>query len=138
MVIKKGKSQVTFVFTPSNNCRHVQVVGSFNNWEPTQGKMVRQKDGSFRKRVQLATGQHRYKFLVDDQWVLIGSANWDPRSLRLNFEFSVECYDASLASSVGEIIADKRARARASTLEELKQRSLPVRWPRLRVIESNT
>jgi 1,4-alpha-glucan branching enzyme len=68
MVIKKGKSQVTFVFTPENNCRRVQVVGSFNDWEPAYGKMIRQKDGSYRKRVQLTAGQHRYKFLVDDQW----------------------------------------------------------------------
>ena len=32
--------------------------------------------------------------VVDGIWSLIGSANWDPRSLRLNFEYNIECYDA--------------------------------------------
>ena len=30
---------------------------------------------------------------------LIGSANWDMRSLRLNFELTVEFYDTDLAGS---------------------------------------
>lgn len=68
MVIRKGKSQVTFVFQPGNDCRRVALAGSFNNWEPAAGKMIRQKDGSFRKRLNLEPGEHRYKFLVDDQW----------------------------------------------------------------------
>ena len=69
MVIKKGKSQITFVYNPDGDCHRVQVVGTFNDWQPNSGKMSRQKDGSFRKRVQLNTGQYRYKFIVDDQWV---------------------------------------------------------------------
>jgi len=28
---------------------------------------------------------------MDDYWTLFGSTNWDPRSLKLNFEFNVEC-----------------------------------------------
>ena len=31
--------------------------------------MSRQKDGTFRKRLQLHPGEHRYKFYVDGQWV---------------------------------------------------------------------
>lgn len=41
---------------------------------------------------------HSKLLLVDRDWVMIGSANWDPRSLRLNFEFNLECYDRELAS----------------------------------------
>jgi len=37
--------------------------------------------------------------LVDGCWVLVGSANWDARSLRLNFEFNLECYDVELAAA---------------------------------------
>jgi cardiolipin synthase len=33
---------------------------------------------------------HSKLMLVDDSWALFGSTNWDPRSLRLNFEFGVE------------------------------------------------
>jgi len=68
MIIKKGKSQVTFVFTPQNCCDRVAVVGSFNDWQADAGKMAKQKDGTYRKRLQLAPGQYRYKFLVDGQW----------------------------------------------------------------------
>ncbi len=69
MTIKKGKSQITFVFSPPNHCRNVAVVGSFNEWQPDQGKMTRQRDGTYRKRLQLTPGEYRYKFLVDGEWV---------------------------------------------------------------------
>ncbi|GMU25078.1 MAG: hypothetical protein AMXMBFR13_51490 [Phycisphaerae bacterium] len=69
MLIKKGKSQVTFVFQPANGCRRVQLVGSFNNWEADKCPMTRQKDGSYRKRLSLEPGEYRYKFLVDGQWI---------------------------------------------------------------------
>lgn len=70
MIIKKGKSQVTFVFNPTEPCRTVAIMGDFNNWQSEQGHMARQKDGSFRKRVSLSPGQYRYKFLVDGRWVV--------------------------------------------------------------------
>lgn len=69
MLIKKGKSQVTFVFQPINGCRKVQLAGSFNAWEPSSCTMTRQKDGSYRKRLSLEPGEYRYKYLVDGQWV---------------------------------------------------------------------
>ena len=30
---------------------------------------------------------------IDGRWSLVGSANWDMRSLRLNFELTLETYD---------------------------------------------
>ncbi len=69
MVIRKGKSQVTFVFQPGNRAQTVQLAGTFNDWQPDQGKMTRQKDGTYRKRLDLSAGQHRYKFFVDGEWV---------------------------------------------------------------------
>jgi hypothetical protein len=30
--------------------------------------MTHQKDGTYRKRLQLPPGQYRYKFLIDGQW----------------------------------------------------------------------
>ena len=70
---------------------------------------------------------HAKLFVVDDAWVLLGSANWDPRSLRLNFEFDVECFDAALARETAALVADRRAGATPLTLEMLAARSLPVR-----------
>jgi len=49
----------------------------------------------------------------------MGSANWDPRSLRLNFEFNVECYDVDLACQVEAIIAERRQAARSITVAAL-------------------
>lgn len=70
---------------------------------------------------------HSKLMVVDEAWLLVGSANWDPRSLRLNFEFNIECYDPALARQLIEIFEAKRARARQVTLEEVDARSLPAR-----------
>jgi cardiolipin synthase len=43
---------------------------------------------------------HSKLMVVDDVWVLVGSSNWDQRSLRLNFEANLECYDADLAGTM--------------------------------------
>ncbi len=70
MVVRKGKSEITFVYRPSNpECQQVLLAGTFNGWQPSLGKMSKQKDGTFRKRLQLDPGEHRYKFFVDGQWV---------------------------------------------------------------------
>lgn len=70
---------------------------------------------------------HSKLLIVDGAWSLIGSANWDPRSLRLNFEFDLECYDEALAAELERIAAEKIASARTITLADVDGRPLPVR-----------
>ncbi len=70
---------------------------------------------------------HTKLLLVDDEWSLIGSANWDPRSLRLNFEFNVECYCPHLAATLRQLFERKRAKAERVRLHDMDSRSLPVR-----------
>lgn len=70
---------------------------------------------------------HSKLMIIDDSWSLFGSANWDPRSLRLNFEFNVECYDKALACELNQRIARKRERAHELTMEEVDGRPLPIR-----------
>lgn len=70
---------------------------------------------------------HGKLLLVDDAWSLLGSANWDPRSLRLNFEFCVECYDPALGRRLRYLLGERLARARALGLAELRSRPLLVR-----------
>ncbi|HWL10077.1 MAG TPA: cardiolipin synthase [Planctomicrobium sp.] len=70
---------------------------------------------------------HTKIFLIDDDWALIGSSNWDPRSLRLNFEFNMECYDQNLVASLSEIVQSKIDKSRRMTVSELRSRSLPER-----------
>ncbi|MDR9502104.1 MAG: phospholipase D-like domain-containing protein [Desulfurivibrionaceae bacterium] len=50
---------------------------------------------------------HSKLMVVDGAWVLLGSANWDARSLALNFEFNMECYDLELAGALQKICARK-------------------------------
>jgi cardiolipin synthase A/B len=70
---------------------------------------------------------HSKLFVVDEAWSLVGSTNWDPRSLRLNFEFNVECYDTALAQELAAWFDGQLARSRATSLAEVDGRSLPIR-----------
>lgn len=70
---------------------------------------------------------HSKLMTVDGTWSLVGSANWDQRSLRLNFEFNVECYDKRLAASLDGLIDAKRASSRPLLREDIDRRSLPVK-----------
>ena len=67
---------------------------------------------------------HSKLFVVDGYWSSIGSANWDPRSLRLNFEFNLECYDDELGASLEDHVQRRLQDARLLTVEELDSRSL--------------
>ena len=70
---------------------------------------------------------HSKLMLVDGGWVLLSSANWDPRSLRLNFEYNLECYDLDLARRLEEVVVSKLKTAHFVTLQEVDARWLPVR-----------
>jgi len=52
---------------------------------------------------------HSKLMTIDDAWSLIGSANWDTRSFRLNFELNVEIQDEAFARLLtGETPAGRR------------------------------
>lgn len=70
---------------------------------------------------------HGKLMLVDGHWALVGSANWDPRSLRLNFEFNVECHHPETVEQLEKILHEKMERSREVTLESLNRRSIPVK-----------
>jgi cardiolipin synthase len=70
---------------------------------------------------------HSKLFLVDGTWAMVGSANWDPRSLRLNFEYVVECYSPEFVARLDKVFEEKLAASRPLTLEDLDARSLPVK-----------
>jgi cardiolipin synthase len=76
------------------------------------------------------TGQpfdHSKIMVVDHSWVLLGSANWDSRSLALNFEFNMECYDFQLAEKVEAVLQEKKSTARELTLGEVLARNIFVK-----------
>jgi len=68
---------------------------------------------------------HSKLMVVDDVWCLIGSANWDARSFRLNFELNVEIYSSALARQLTEMMAAREGVP--LTADMLDARSLPVR-----------
>lgn len=70
---------------------------------------------------------HTKLMLVDQVWTLIGSTNWDPRSLRLNFEFNVECYGEAFAQNMNDIVDRKVAQAEEITSDRINARTFPVR-----------
>jgi cardiolipin synthase len=68
---------------------------------------------------------HMKAMVVDDVWCFVGSANWDMRSFRLNFELNVEMIDADLAAHLDGLIRAKMDRL--ITAEDLAARALPLR-----------
>jgi cardiolipin synthase A/B len=80
-------------------------------------------------RVWLNPGpfDHSKLMVVDGAWTLLGSANWDARSLRLNFELNVECYSVELGARMDGLVQARINGARRVTLEEMNRRSLPVK-----------
>ncbi|MEO5568946.1 MAG: phospholipase D-like domain-containing protein [Gemmatimonadaceae bacterium] len=70
---------------------------------------------------------HAKLLVVDRSWALIGTTNWDPRSLRLNFELNIECYDEQFALTVQQLIDERIAGSRPYTLADADGRSFPAR-----------
>ena len=70
---------------------------------------------------------HGKLFVVDDDWALIGSTNWDARSLRLNFEYNLECYDEALVAALDPLIDGRIAQATLLDADTLARQSLPAR-----------
>ena len=69
---------------------------------------------------------HSKLLLVDNTYALVGSANLDPRSLRLNFELAVEIYGGEVIRTARQHVDDALAVSSPVTFEEIHGRSLPV------------
>lgn len=110
---------VDIVLPGRNNLRMVQWASTATLWQVLEGAC----------RVWLSRPpfDHGKIMVVDDVWSLIGSANWDARSLRLNFELDVECYDRGLAAALAAVVDARIAGGRQVTFAEVDGRSVPTR-----------
>lgn len=72
---------------------------------------------------------HSKIMTVDGLWSFVGSANWDVRSLRLNFEFNLEIWDADFTRDLDALIEAKIEASRPLTPRSLA--ATPA-WARLR------
>jgi cardiolipin synthase len=70
---------------------------------------------------------HTKAMTVDGVWSLFGSANWDPRSLRLNFELDVEAFDSEVAAAIDALVDSRLLTAREVTLADMDERSILLR-----------
>ena len=70
---------------------------------------------------------HSKLLVVDSEWTLFGSANWDARSMRLNFELAVECYSRALGERMDGFMQERRALSNLVPLAALNARPLLVK-----------
>ncbi len=76
---------------------------------------------------QPAPFAHSKLFIIDDDYAHIGSANLDPRSLRLNFELVVEVFDKGFVSRMGKHFEQLKISSTEESLAGVDGRRLPVR-----------
>lgn len=70
---------------------------------------------------------HSKFLLIDNEYALVGSANIDPRSLRLNFEFNVEIFDQGTVQELAAHFVHCRDRSREVALGDMDSRPLRLR-----------
>ena len=70
---------------------------------------------------------HSKLFIIDEQLLFFGSANLDPRSLRLNFELNIEAYNRELVAQLVSDVKEKQAKSQKFSKDDVTQRSLHVR-----------
>lgn len=70
---------------------------------------------------------HSKLLLIDAHYSLIGSANMDPRSLRLNYELGVELFSADTNRQLSDYFQARSAVTSPITKEEIEDRPLPER-----------
>lgn len=110
---------VEILLPENNNLRYVKWASTAHFWQVLErGCRIFMVPGPF---------DHSKIMIVDGAWSFFGSSNWDPRSLRLNFELDMECYSMALARLLVEWFEQRQAVAHEVTLDEVNGRSLPVR-----------
>ncbi len=72
---------------------------------------------------------HSKVMIVDDEWIVLGSANLDARSLWINLEFIALIHSPKLATLMNEIVAYEMAHSKRVTLRAFREQSW---WRRLR------
>ena len=144
---QKSVHIVTPYFLPENNILTSLEIAAMRGVEveiilPSKSNIVGM-DGAMRANFKrlLAKGvkifrtqppfDHSKIMVVDGAWLFVGSANWDVRSFKLNFECNMECMDKQLAEEVLKIIAHKKAHAHSEKWDQ------HIRPPLLRKLADN-
>lgn len=111
--------EITIILPQQNNLPFVAWASRASYWELIKnGITILEQPPPF---------AHSKLLLVDDLWCLVGSANLDTRSLRLNFELNLSIFDHTLAATLNAHIDQTVAQSRAITLQEMDSRPLPIK-----------
>ncbi len=76
---------------------------------------------------QPAPFAHTKLLMVDGHYAQIGSANLDARSLRLNFELNVECFDQAFTKQMEAYFDTVEQKSSEYTIENHEQLKMPLR-----------
>ncbi|MDR0985032.1 MAG: cardiolipin synthase [Endomicrobium sp.] len=64
---------------------------------------------------------HSKIFIVDEEWIFVGSANWDVRSFKFHFEANMEMFSKDLAKKLTNIIMIKKKKSKIITIKECRE-----------------
>jgi cardiolipin synthase len=107
---------------PPNKADHLLVyLSSFSfiaETEPAGVKFYRYEPGFM----------HQKAVLVDDDFAAVGTANFDNRSFRLNFEITIAVADKDFAAEAEKMLSRDFEQSRQVTADELHQRSFWFRF----------
>ena len=111
------------IITPSGGANNVPLV----HWasRTTYAPLLRRGCRIFESG---APFDHSKLLTIDGIVSIIGSTNLDPRSLKLNFEFNLACFDDHLASALNQEFDRKLKQSVEVTLETLAAQTLPERF----------
>ncbi len=111
--------EVTLILPAHNNLPFVAWASRASYWELIKNgiKIFEQPDPF----------AHTKLMVVDDIWSLIGSANHDTRSFRLNFELNLSVFDRDFAKRIVDHCQAALANSKETSLQEMDGRPLPVK-----------
>jgi cardiolipin synthase len=111
--------EIDILLPEQSDLPHVHWAATHQLWQVLErGCKVWERPGPF---------DHTKLMLVDAEWSLFGSVNWDARSLRLNFEFNVEAYCRELGGRLERLVLGRRAESRPLTLADVDARPFPIK-----------
>ena len=111
--------EITLVLPQLNNLPFVAWASQASYWELIKnGIHIMEQPPPF---------AHTKLLLVDGIWALIGSANLDTRSFRLNFELNLAVYDQDVTATLNEHFETMLAVSHRVTLQEMDARPLAIK-----------
>lgn len=111
--------EVTLILPAHNNLPFVAWASRASYWELIKnGILIFEQPDPF---------AHTKLMVVDEIWSLVGSANHDTRSFRLNFELNLSVFDPAFARRIADHCQEALACSREISLQEMDGRPLSVK-----------